>query len=141
MTRPDPREEQIAAEAQRLREASERLLAGNPQRSDGKLTVSTLATEAGIPRHRLYEHHAQAVSQFKVSAGGGPLTPNQQALTQRLADAAARAARLESDNRLLQQRITTLSAVIAELTHQAHGANIVPLPPRGHRPPSPRTVG
>ncbi|MET7938227.1 hypothetical protein [Streptomyces sp. NPDC005322] len=115
MTRSDPREEQIVAESLRLKEAAERLLAGNPQRSDGKLTVSALAVEAGIPRHRLYEHHAHAVSQFKTDAGGGPLTPNQHAWKQRLEEAEARADRLEDDIRQLQQRIVTLSAVIVEL--------------------------
>jgi hypothetical protein len=50
-------------------------LAGVPTRTNGTLTVSGPAVDAGLSRHRLYEHHADLVSEFKTAAGGGPLTP------------------------------------------------------------------
>ncbi|WP_329314413.1 hypothetical protein [Streptomyces sp. NBC_01262] len=134
MIHPDPRLEQVARERRLIGEAAARLLAGTPQRSEGKLTVASLAIESGVPRHRLYEHHAESLSQFKASAGGGPLTPNQQALQQRLEDAQARVASLEADNKLLQRRISSLSAIIAELSHEAHGENVVVLPRRRRSP-------
>lgn len=43
----------LDTEREGLRQAIERLLAGTPYRSTGALTVTTLAIEAGLPRHRL----------------------------------------------------------------------------------------
>lgn len=39
-----------------LRAASERLLRGEPTRSDGSLTVASLAVEAGVSRASAYRH-------------------------------------------------------------------------------------
>jgi hypothetical protein len=71
----DLRQAHLDAERCQLREASQRLLAGVPTRTNGTLTVSGPAVDAGLSRHRLYEHHADLVSEFKTAAGGGPLTP------------------------------------------------------------------
>jgi len=105
-----------------------RLLAGAPQRSNGKLTVATLAAEAGLPRHRLYEHHADLAAEFKAAAGGGPPSPSIQALQQQLVGAQGdRIQTLEASNKLLTERIMTLCAVITELTHEAKANNVVAL--------------
>jgi hypothetical protein len=114
-------------EKHQLRQAAERLLAGAPQRSNGRLTVSTLATEASLPRHRLYEHHAELVAEFKTAAGAGAIAPNADALQRQLADAHRREEQLKADKAALADRIRTLSAVITELSHEAHAENIVPM--------------
>lgn len=126
MTR-DDRQARHGAERELLREAMARLLERTPRRSGGKLTAVALAIEAGVPRHRLYEHHADLVTEFKTAAGGGPTPPNVQALQQQLADADDRIRTLEADNTRLARRITTLCAVITELTHQAQSDNVVTL--------------
>lgn len=41
---------------QKLLDAIDRLFAGQPTRSDGSLTMSTLAVEAGVSRGTLYRH-------------------------------------------------------------------------------------
>lgn len=47
-----------------LRAASERLLRGEPTRSDGSLTVASLAVEAGVSRATAYRY-PQALSEFR----------------------------------------------------------------------------
>ncbi len=117
-------------ERQQLREAAHRLLAGHPQRSNGKLTVATLATEAGISRQRLYEYHPDLVAEFNSTTGRAPTAPNVQALQQQLANAHERIHQLEGHTTMLQEYIRTLSAVITELTHEAQTGNVVALPRR-----------
>jgi hypothetical protein len=129
----------LDSEREVLRQAIARLLAGTPHRSNGTLTVTTLAVEAGLPRHRLYEHHAELVAEFKTNSGGGPISPTIAALRRQLADAHDRIQYLEAAKTELQDRIIMLSAVITELSHEAHADNIVALPPRRHtRTRSPR---
>lgn len=52
--------------------ATERLLAGTPLRSDGALTVMSLAAEAGVKRHLLTHRHTDLKDTFyaKVKAIG-----------------------------------------------------------------------
>jgi hypothetical protein len=135
---PGEQHSRLETEREQIRAAMRRLLAGTPERSDGKLTAVTLATEAGLPRHRLYEHHFEVVAEFKIAAGGGPVPPSVSALQQQLADAQERVRELEEDNKLLQNKLTTLCAVITELTHQAHADNVTAMPPRRRRTSSPR---
>ncbi|WP_331752070.1 hypothetical protein [Streptomyces sp. NBC_00829] len=125
--------DQLQTETRDLAAAVSRLLAGKPSRSDGKLTVSSLAAEAAISRQRLYEHHREALADFKTRAGGGPLIPNQQALQQRLEDATSKIKRLEAEKQLLKDRVGALTAVVVELTHEAEAKNVIKLPPRRRR--------
>lgn len=55
---------QAAEERRLIAEAVQRLLGRTPQRSDGKLTIASLAIEAGVSRQRLYEHHADVIADF-----------------------------------------------------------------------------
>ena len=119
-------------ERQRILDASRRLLSGTPQRGDGKLTVSNLAIEAGLSRQRLYEHHSDLVSTFKAEAGSGPFAPDIEALRRQLDDTHDRIRELEVRETAYLDQIKTLSAVITELTHQAHADNLVILPASGH---------
>ncbi|MGW4591708.1 hypothetical protein ACWEKJ_30695 [Amycolatopsis thermoflava] len=122
------RHTRLATEQQLIRDATERLLARTPLRSNGNLTIATLATEAGLPRHRIYEHHADLVAEFKTRAHTGtPATPDTHALQRQLADAHDRIQQLETDREQLTAKITTFCAVITELTHEAHTDNVVAL--------------
>jgi hypothetical protein len=122
------RHTRLATEQQLIRDATQRLLAGTPQRSNGSLSIATLATESGLPRHRIYEHHADLVAEFKAKTHtGAPITPDIQALGQQLADAHQRIHQLEATQAQLTNKITTLCAVITELTHDAHPDNVVAL--------------
>lgn len=59
-------------ERKEIRTAIERLLAGTPLRSDGALTVISLAAEAGVKRHVLTHRHTDLKDEFyaKVRAIG-----------------------------------------------------------------------
>lgn len=46
----------------RLRDAMDRLLSGRAEASDGKLTLKSLATEAGVPRPYLYRPEYLAIA-------------------------------------------------------------------------------
>lgn len=75
------------AEQATISAAADRLLAGSPLRSSGKLTVSGLITESGLRRDVVYEH-AGLVEAFKARGKARRSTP--QAM-QRLADEHAEA--------------------------------------------------
>jgi AcrR family transcriptional regulator len=131
------RSARLASEQRLLREAADRLLAGTPQRSNGSLTIATLAAEAGLPRHRVYEHHADLIAKFKTTTlAGRPISADLQAVRQQLADAHQRIQQLEATQTQLTAKITTLCAVITELTHEAHADNVVALPRRHDMEPA-----
>lgn len=128
------RQDRLTTERRLIREASQRLLARTPQRSNGSLAVAALAAEAALPRYRLYEHHADLVAEFKTAAlAGGPAVPGAEALRQQLADAGERIRHLKASEAQLKAKITTLCAIITELTHEATAGNIVAMPAK--RPP------
>ena len=52
-------------ERQRIRDAMDRLLAGKPIRSDGKLTIKSLAVEAGVKRWVLTHKHTDIQDEFR----------------------------------------------------------------------------
>ncbi|WP_189379748.1 hypothetical protein [Mesorhizobium sp. M4B.F.Ca.ET.013.02.1.1] len=61
-----------------LREAAERLLAGKPRVTNGKLTVANLAREAGVGRAtanratELLAHFRSGISSARTSSAAGP---------------------------------------------------------------------
>jgi hypothetical protein len=125
-----------AAEERRLIAEAQRLLGRTPQRSDGKLTIASLAIEAGVSRQRLYEHHADVIADFRIQANGTPGTsPAISALRSQLAEAHERIRELEAASAAREEKIKTLCAVIAELTHEANTTNVVPLPAGKRRTP------
>ncbi|MEW2248759.1 hypothetical protein AB0907_15675 [Streptomyces sp. NPDC006975] len=52
-------------ERTRIREAMDRLLAGNATASNGSYTVAALAAEAGVHRMALYKRHADLKNEFE----------------------------------------------------------------------------
>ncbi|MDQ0213119.1 hypothetical protein [Arthrobacter bambusae] len=84
-----------------IQTAMERILDGNPERSNGALTIVALAAEAGVPRNALTQRHVDLKNLFyeKVRARGG--TPDGEL---RLRRETARLKRLrEDDRRVIQQ--------------------------------------
>lgn len=130
---PADRHTQLDNERQQLRNAMQRLLTGTARRSNGKHTITTLATESGLSRQRLYEHHADLVTEFKTTAAGSPVSPDVQALQQQLANSHETIQQLKQDNTALHERIRTLCAVITELTQEANADNIVAIPTHRRR--------
>lgn len=114
---PDTRK---ADEEREIRFATDRLVTGNTQHSDGKLTISSLAAECGISRQRLYEHHRELVDEFTSKARGAPTSPRAEALQNQLNTAHATIEALKSDLAKLHDTNKTLRAVITELTLEEH---------------------
>lgn len=100
-------------ERARIQTAMERILGGNPERSNGALTVVALAAEAGVPRNALTQRHVDLKNLFyeKVTALGG--TPDSE---RRLRRETARLKRLrEGDKRTIQQLKADNEALVGAL--------------------------
>jgi hypothetical protein len=67
-TETDPVRKKIVA-------ATDRLIAGKPQRSTGRLNVSQLAIEAGVPRWHLTHQHVDLKEMFQARARSEGRTP------------------------------------------------------------------
>ncbi|MFJ2218372.1 hypothetical protein ACIQVO_39930 [Streptomyces sp. NPDC101062] len=61
-------------ERDRIHAAMDRILAGAPERSDGALTIKSLAAEADVPRNALTQRHLDLKNDFyaKVHERGQP---------------------------------------------------------------------
>ncbi|MFE0732086.1 hypothetical protein ACFW2X_28320 [Streptomyces antibioticus] len=127
-------------ERDRIRAAMDRILAGQPQHSNGALTVVALALEAEVPRNALTQRHLDLKNEFydKVRARGQ--TPDSEKrlrhqvrrLKELRAADAEEIARLKADvealvgalhqstleNRLLRQQLTDTVGVIRMLPTQ-----------------------
>ncbi|MCC5036475.1 hypothetical protein DMH02_025645 [Streptomyces sp. WAC 00631] len=81
-----------AAEVQAITDAMVRLLIGAPLHSDGKLTIVSLATEAGLRRNRLTHKHTGLKALFYALVKARTIVP------EALSDSArARAAKQQQD--------------------------------------------
>jgi hypothetical protein len=84
------------SERGQIRAAMDRLLAGTPLRSDGALTVVSLAVEADVKRHLLTHRHTDLKDEFyarvraqdRVPASEQELRDELKATQQKLAEAA-----------------------------------------------------
>lgn len=86
-------------ERQTIRDAMERLIRGEPIRSDGKLTVKSLAEEAGVKRWLLTHRHTDLQDEFRArieSAGTEPAPVRQ--LREQIAQ-------LEDENKKLRMQL------------------------------------
>ncbi|MBJ7325395.1 MULTISPECIES: hypothetical protein [Rhodococcus] len=115
-----------------IQKAIANLISGNPTCSDGKLTVSNLAKEAGLHRQRLYDEFPDLVEHFRTQAGSFAPVGVQKQL--QLAESAIEQLGKRNDE-LVQQikerelRIEVLSALVVELTLQQEQLNLVYLRP------------
>ncbi len=115
----------IDEERHQIRAAMSRLRYNKAERSDGAHTVVALAAESCVSRQRLYEQHSDLITEFKATIGRGPVVPSTAAVQRQLAQAREHNEELAAENTELRAKITTLSAVIAELTHDTTRANVV----------------
>jgi hypothetical protein len=90
-----------------IRDAMERLIQGKPIRSDGKLTVKSLADEAGVKRWVLTHQYTDLQSEFRSLIANQSEIPNVLHL-------------IEEDNKALKGRISKL---LSEVTEQAEENN------------------
>ena len=141
-------------ERRMIRDAMDRLLAGTPIRSDGKLTVKSLAAEAGVKRWLLTHRHIDLQDEFrnKIRAHGTTpdtmrtLAADNDRLTQQLEQARVdlRQARLEINH--YTRVIQTLTMELEYPDESANGTTgtLTPIN-RGSRPkrqgPSGHNVG
>lgn len=89
-----------ADERRRIRDAMDRLLAGSPLHSDGKLTVKSLAVEASVKRWLLTHKHIDLQDEFRARVAKQGQVPD-----------AVQAVLVENVG--LQQRVAELSAALA----------------------------
>lgn len=107
-------------ERARIHAAMERILDGNPERSNGALTVVALAAEAGVPRNALTQRHVDLKNLFyeKVRELGG--TPDCEL---RLRRETARLKRLREDDRRVIQQLRADSEALIGALHLAQLQN------------------
>lgn len=104
------------AEQTAISAAADRLLAGTPLRSSGKLTVSALITESGLRRDVVYEHAALAEA-FRARVKAQQSTPlAMRLLTDQHAEATQQITRLKAE--LAAERVAggRLRRLVAELS-------------------------
>jgi hypothetical protein len=107
-----------SGERDRIRAAMDRILASNPQHSNGALTIVALATEAQVPRNALTQRHTDLKAEFyeQVRAGGG--TPDSE---RRLRQQLRRLKELRAAD---AQEITQLKADVEALVGSLHQATV-----------------
>ena len=101
-----------------IRDAMDRLLAGDPIRSDGNLTIKSLADEAGVKRWLLTHRHTDLQDEFRDKVRASGSTP------------AATRALAASNNRLtqqLKQARDELRQARAEINHYARVIQVLTL--------------
>lgn len=121
-----------------IRAAIDRLLTGTPLRSDGALTVVSLATEADIKRHVLTHRHTDLKDEFyaKVRAQGHvpdserKLRDDLRTTRQRLAETLREKKRLEAEIEEFARVVNVLEVENAQLRAQLArpGGTVTPLP-------------
>ncbi len=129
------------ATEKKLRDAMQRLLAGQPKRTDGRLTKANLHTEAGVSRATM--NRAEAVIADWDSAVGAQAAPRDS----QIVELRETVAKLKQTNATLRQRNTDLErknqaavTIVAELHAQLQArrgaesrGTVTPLPGRQTR--------
>ncbi|TDT82123.1 hypothetical protein DFO47_10245 [Arthrobacter sp. AG258] len=103
-------------ERARIQAAMERILGGNPENSNGALTIVALAAEAGVPRNALTQRHTDLKNLFyeKVRARGA--TPDSE---QRLRRETTRLKRLRAEDRKENQQLKADNEALIGALHLA----------------------
>jgi hypothetical protein len=108
----------------RILAAADRLLAGTPLRSTGRLSVSQLAIEAGVARWHLTHQHLDLKEQFQARVKNAEHTPA--AFTRRLSEfenLKAVHAKLVTHCTELEERLQVYATVINVLSLEKEAAN------------------
>lgn len=100
-----------------IRDAMERLLEGKPIRSDGKLTIKSLAAEAGLKRWVLTHQHTDLQKEFRDRCARQGDTPeNQKDLVEKLDELKAQIERYKVRVTDLSEENNRLARVVQVLT-------------------------
>jgi septin family protein len=113
---------QRQSERARIRAAADRLLAGQPAASDGALTITALAAEAGVHRMALMKRHADLKNEFyeRVRAETQQITDEERQLRQTVARHRQTIAGQRAEIRDLRHQVTQLTLAAAVLTQKDH---------------------
>ena len=119
-----------ADERHEIEAAMDRLLNGNPLRSDGKLTVVSLAAEAGVKRHVLTHKHtdlkdlfnARVKAQHSVPASETALREQNEELRRKLDDMRAERDEYKQAADALARALNVLTTENDELRRRASRA-------------------
>ncbi|MGQ9349419.1 hypothetical protein [Mycolicibacterium gilvum] len=99
-----------------IRDAMDRLIAGKPLHSDGKLTIKSLAEEAGVKRWLLTHRHTDLQDEFRARITNTATEPPiLLALRQEKADADKRVKELTADVTAITATIHHLERIIQVL--------------------------
>ncbi len=125
----------IEPERQVIREAMGRLLEGQPLRSDGKLTIKSLADEADVKRWILTHRHQDLQDEFRarVARHGSDPEPVRR-LKDELADLKQENQRLRAELRQAKATTSMLERLVAVEALEAHTT------PRPGAPPGTPTL-
>ena len=112
-----PSDSSADQERRTIRDAMQRLLDGQPARSDGKLTIKALAEEAGVKRWLLTHKHTDLQDEFRARiATRGTLPPAQQALVDENDELRARNADLSEQLAVARDEARQLARIVQVLT-------------------------
>ena len=123
-------------ERRMIRDAMDRLLAGAPIRSDGKLTVKSLAAEAGVKRWLLTHRHTDLQDEFrdKIQTHGSTtdtmsaLADDNARLTRKLEQARADLKQARTENNHYTRVIQVLTVELEQLKAVSNGASTTVTP-------------
>ncbi|MFF8398421.1 hypothetical protein [Streptomyces sp. NPDC016172] len=101
----------------KLRDAMDRLLAGKPQHSDGRLTKNNLALEAGVSPATMFRAKAVLADWDAHIAAHGSLTPGEARRDADIDDLRRQLAAAKREITELNRRLTAAATVIASLHH------------------------
>ncbi|WP_345045437.1 hypothetical protein, partial [Streptomyces sannanensis] len=113
---------QQSDERTRIREAMDRLLAGQATDSNGSLTIVALAAEADVHRMALLKHHADLKNKFYESIRNETqqIPENEKRLRETVAKLKKTLANKNVELEELRQLVTMLTLASAVLTHEGH---------------------
>ncbi|WPP32282.1 hypothetical protein [Streptomyces sp. CL7] len=130
--------QQYRGERARIREAMDRLLAGQATVSNGSLTVVALAAEASVHRMALLKRHVDLKNEFyeRVRAETKQMPENEKRLRETVAKLRKTISNQKAEIEELRQQVTRLTLASAVLTQTKDPTpdspsldNVVPLPP------------
>ncbi|WP_030848727.1 hypothetical protein [Streptomyces griseus] len=101
------------AERAGIRAATDRLLAGTPLRSDGALTVLSLAAEADVKRHVLTHRHTDLKDEFYARVRAqGQVPDSERKLRQELEKTKERLVEVLEENKQLKAEAEAFARII-----------------------------
>lgn len=101
------------AERAGIRAAMDRLLAGTPLRSDGALTVLSLAAEADVKRHVLTHRHTDLKDEFYARVRAqGQVPDSERKLRQQLEKTKERLVEVLEENKQLKAEAEAFARII-----------------------------